>query len=174
MDPRSTEVSPAKRSSKGRAGTIVKKKSTAKVARADRENSDIFDVPKFYMPVQLAERDEMVEFEEDEDEQRDQQREQQSITNVIDKLRRQKAEEEHVKLKRLAMRRGGKGRGKPKDGDTSEMYGSLGIVHKSFKRNLNVANLPGLQGVTPASNVPAEYTFTNAKKEKENKKKLRA
>ena len=71
------------------------------------------------------------------------------------------------------MRRG-KGRGKLRDGDTSEMYGSLGIVHKSFKRNLNVANLPGLQGVTPASNVPAEYTFTNAKKEKENKKKLKA
>lgn len=70
VNPRSTEASPAKKSSKGRAGTIVKKRST-KIARNDRDNSDIFDVPKFYMPVQLAERDEMVEFEEDEDEYKD-------------------------------------------------------------------------------------------------------
>ena len=54
------------------------------------------------------------------------------------------------------------------------MYGALGIVHNKYNKNLKVDNLPGLEGVAPKSNVPADYTFTNAKKEKENKKKIKA
>ena len=45
-DRRSTEVSPSPNKKSSRR-TIVKKKST----KVDKENSDIFDVPKFYMPV---------------------------------------------------------------------------------------------------------------------------
>lgn len=59
--------SPNKKVGRPRAATLIKKRSVKQVPRNDRDNSDIFDVPKFYMPVQLAEREEMVEFEEEEE-----------------------------------------------------------------------------------------------------------
>lgn len=60
------------------------------------------------------------------------------------------------------------------DRDTSEVYASLGIVKNHFRKNLNVATLPGLQGVKPAANIPTEFISVNAKKDKETKKKLKA
>ena len=93
---------------KVRAGTIKKKVSKSK------DNSDIFDAPpKFYLPVQLAERDEMVEFEEEDEIRQNKIKEQENISSIIDKLRKQKTVEEHIKAKRLAARQdnyGGKGK----------------------------------------------------------------